>query len=216
MTASDKPAKPKKRGRPSSHSNRTIREADRTIARTLYRMRSWGYSMRSEGSTPGAAELVGMLAQKLLRRCDSDGLPLGPDRIEQILEEWLSSEDGWQAEPGGWLDSAGKKVRAFPWTYVKVRTRDSRQGCGLVDRRPKYIPGRQQSTPPEAAELITVLLQHSGVWPYPLHRLWGDDALKGAPQARWEKAPRPAKDGDQLADPVEYKTPDNTPDDKAG
>lgn len=62
----------RRRGRPCSDS-----VDDEAIAKTCHQLVCWGFSLRGE-----AFSAVGALAAKILRR------GLGPDRIEQIYEQW--------------------------------------------------------------------------------------------------------------------------------
>lgn len=140
----------KRRGRPRAHSDPRTAAADATIGRTVWQLLSWGYTMRSRGLKPGVCEAVGTAARDVLRRGDSAGRALGPDRVEQIFNAWLpTSESGIRYRPL-------QKI----WTRI---TKDS-----LIARRP-----HRGSLDDHAR----TLLEHGGRWPFGLPLMLGEDVL---------------------------------------
>jgi hypothetical protein len=168
-----------------------IRQADLAIAKTLYTLRNWGFSVRSAGGTKGAAELIGLVARGVLGRADSKGQPLGPDRVEQIFEAWRDDPEGFAQEPGGWR-SNGVRLNVMPWEGKTTRTRNPGAGLGLVDNRPHWYPRGYSEGKATDEELIAELLRNGGWWPHAHPHLWGDYALTPKQQARWEAAPKGA------------------------
>ena len=161
------------RGRRKSSDSPQRREKDAAIGRTLYRLLCWGYTMRSRGTEPGVAEVVGHAARGVLGLSDAAGRALGPDRIEQIFEQWFNSDNGLAAEPGGWR-SGGKRMLLRPWSTAKVRVRNPAHGDGLVDRRPNWYPRGIQDGLGTTEEIVTELLRHGGKWPHGTPKYGGD------------------------------------------
>lgn len=151
----------KRRGRPTL--SLRFRQADQTIARTVFVLLSWGFTLRSRGLEAGAAEVVGRVAAAVLGRTDSAGSALGPDRIEQIFKEWFGDPAGLSAEPGGWRRD-GARIPIRPWAGVTVDY--------LRSMRPSHIPG--ETAAPTLAQLSAVLLRSGGRWPFEGKRYLGD------------------------------------------
>lgn len=90
----------KQRGRPRHDSDYDLVQKDEAIARTAQALIMWGFSRRTkkeEDAKIAVYEVVGKLAKEILNRtdfCGTDpyGMALGPDRIEQIHEEWRAKE----------------------------------------------------------------------------------------------------------------------------
>jgi hypothetical protein len=62
------------------------------MCEAIYRLASWGYSLRPGGSHAGAFEAVAAAAAKRLKRTDAKGLALSYKRVEQIYQAWLRTE----------------------------------------------------------------------------------------------------------------------------
>lgn len=196
------PSPTKRRGRPRNDESQKMRDVDVTIARTLYVLRSWGFTLRSgkaQVDQVGAAELVGCVARDVLGRSDHDGRPLGPDRIEQIFEAWWNDPNGFSAEPGGWRSADGTRAKVMPWSNVKVRSRNIKDGFGLIDRRPCWYPRGHEAGEATDEELVSELLSNQGRWPHGLPKHYGDDALTGNAHESWAKAPNGAWNATLLA-----------------
>lgn len=183
----------RKRGRPRNSASPKIRAADVAIAKTLYTLRNWGFSVRSTGGTEGAAELVGIVARSVLGRADSKGQPLGPDRVEQIFEAWRDDPEGLVREPGGWRAN-GIRLKVMPWQGKTTRTRNPEDGLGLVDNRPHWYPRGYSQGEATDEELIAELLRNGGQWSHAHPHLWGDYALTKKVTKRWEDAPKGARE----------------------
>lgn len=85
----------KQRGRPRHDSDYDLVQKDEAIARTAQTLIMWGFSRRTkkeEDAKIAVYEVVGKLAKEILGRTDPYGMALGPDRIEQIHEEWRAKE----------------------------------------------------------------------------------------------------------------------------
>jgi hypothetical protein len=80
------PTVQRKRGRPPLGSSAT--SSNKIIAQTVHTLASWGYSIRTDAK-PGAAEVVGLLAVRVLGRASSQGGPLSERQVKRIYEDWL-------------------------------------------------------------------------------------------------------------------------------
>lgn len=183
----------RKRGRPRNSASPKLRASDLAIAKTLYTLRNWGFSVRSTGAKDGAAELVGIVARRVLGRTDSKGQPLGPDRVEQIFEAWRDDPEGFAREPGGWR-SNGVRLKVMPWEGTVTRSRNSKAGLGLVDNRPHWYPRGFAAGEATDVELIAELLRSGGCWPRARPYHYGDYALTQKQRERWEAAPKAARE----------------------
>lgn len=181
------------RGRPRNSASPRLRESDIAIAKTLYTLRNWSFSVRSIGGTEGAAELIGIVARRVLGRTDSKGQPLGPDRVEQIFEAWRDDPEGFAREPGGWR-SNGTRLKVMPWEGKATRPRNPKAGTGLVDNRPFWYPRGAAAGEATDEELIAELLRNGGRWPHALPQPGGDPALTTKQRERWEAAPKAARE----------------------
>lgn len=138
MKKSEEQRTPRPRGRPRNDANPKTREADATIAKTVWQLLAWGYPLRS-----GVAETVGQLARSELNRPSSEGGDLGPDQIENIFERWF--KDQQEGSEGGFpLDR--------PWNRYQV---DWLRGSG-----PQYPRLTHR-------EIAKILMQNRGEWPNP-------------------------------------------------
>lgn len=189
----DREQQKRKRGRPRNSASPKLRASDIAIAKTLYTVRSWGFSVRSTGGTEGAAELIGIVARRVLGRTDSKGHPLGPDRVEQIFEAWRDDPEGFAREPGGWRAN-GIRLKMMPWEGRTARTRNPKDGLGLVDNRPHWYPRGVAAGEATDEELVAELLRNGGRWPHAHPRLLGDYALTQKMTKRWEAAPKGARE----------------------
>ena len=189
----------RKRGRPRNSASPKIRESDIAIAKTLYTLRNWSFSLRSIDGTEGAAELIGIVARRVLGRTDSKGQPLGPDRIEQIFEAWRDDQEGFSQEPGGWRAN-GIRLKVMPWEGKTTRSRNPKAGFGLVDNRPFWYPRGVAAGEATDEDLVAELLRNGGWWPHARPQLWGDHALTPKQKERWEVAPKAAREPDATDD----------------
>lgn len=183
----------RKRGRPRNSASPKLRASDVAIAKTLYTLRSWSFSVRSTGDTEGAAELIGIVARRVLGRTDSKGHPLGQDRVEQIFEAWRDDPEGFAREPGGWRAN-GVRLKAMPWEGKTTRSRNPQTGLGLLDNRPHWYPRGYSEGEATDEELIAELLRNGGRWPHARPHLFGDYALTQNMAKRWESAPKGARE----------------------
>jgi len=137
----------KKRGRPRNATNKDIARADQIIGLTVHTLSMWGFPLRRAGN--GIYEVVGKAAQVTLRRVDHVGLPLGPDRIEQIYKTWRKAEKDLR----NWQNWDGRSVPLpplqEPTRYEVIYLRQ------LRPRRKWALPRYARS-----------LLKSGGVWPY--------------------------------------------------
>lgn len=76
----------RKPGRPPL--GRRDASANLVIAQTVHTLANWGFSVRTVAS-PGVAEVVGVLAFRILKRASSQGGPLCERQIKRIYEGWL-------------------------------------------------------------------------------------------------------------------------------
>lgn len=118
------------------------KEKDEAIAKTAYRLLAAGWSGRSRPLKPGVFEVVGIEAGRILSRIDADRRGLGPDRIEQIYEEWRAAEQVRR-----------RKSNAWPLLQISKWKVDS-----LRERAPFDVG----NTLPEQAQ---ALLLNGGEWP---------------------------------------------------
>lgn len=140
----------------------------------MHALLCWGFTLRSRGLRAGVAEVVGKLAREHFQLQDSKGRALGPDRIEQVLEQWRAKQ----------------RWRARPWTYVVLQPRRASHGAGLIDRRPHWSPRGLLGRSANLEEFADELLRHGGRWPHGEPRYLGDDALTDKAWAAWLRAPR--------------------------
>ena len=87
--------------------------------------------------------VVAAAADGRFQRQDSNGLPLGPDRIEQLYEQWMAD-----AATVGVPIAVGRCKLEKPTVFSK----DSRQ---------EYIPNRTLSI----RQLAATLIGNGGEWP---------------------------------------------------
>lgn len=153
------------RGRPSLIEDPNATRADEVIAWTVYRLLMMGFALRSRNSTPGVAEVVAKEALVMLKRADSYGKALGPDRIEQIFESWFKREQKRRCNAKEW------PLRAR-WRYSKG---------SLKERVPSKVMPIEQ--------LAARLLKNGGSWPDKSPVVHGDLIL--SPKARKELGPMP-------------------------
>lgn len=189
----DREQQKRRRGRPRNSASPKIRAADVAIAKTLYTLRNWGFSVRSTCGAQGAAELVGIVARSVLGRTDSKGQPLGPDRVEQIFEAWRDEPEGFARGPGGWR-ATGIRLKVMPWEGKITRTRNPEDGLGLVDNRPFWYPRGVAAGEATDEELVAELLRNGGRWPHAHPQRLGDYALTQRFQERWKVAPKGARE----------------------
>lgn len=155
----------KRRGRPPSVSNPHTAAADGAIALSAYYLLDCGFPGRTGNSGPGVFEVVGLEACRVLKRVDSYGRALGPDRIEQIFEDWFTSEQ-----------EARRRDRRWPlrerWRYTKE---------SLSERAPRGM---------SLAEMAADLLRNNGQWKFPQSILPAGDLIL-SPSADRALGPRP-------------------------
>lgn len=107
------PGTKRRRGRPSKNTVR--RAADEAIARTVWQLLSWGYTLRGAG---GVAEVVGRVAHDVLKVADHAGRALGDRSIEEIFDDWSAKA----TRATGWV-RAGQRIDlpvGKPWQAVQV------------------------------------------------------------------------------------------------
>lgn len=119
------------------------------IAQTVDQLLMWGFSGRGE-----VFEAVGEAARTVLHRTFAEGnTSLGPDRIEQIWEEYRPP--GWEQfweEP--WPDGM-RPILKRRWLYTKRGLRRS-------------VPDPTASV----LKLAETLLRNGGRWPWPTEKVW--------------------------------------------
>lgn len=141
-----------RRGRPRNATSPRTLAADKAISLAVHQLARWGVPLRTSANSVGAFEIVGLRARSILQRHDHEGMPLGPDRIEQIFEAWYSSEDS-------------SRRRAGKWPLFK---------------RSRYIRASLQETVPLAVTRLTIenvvdeLLANGGRSPWSSPRYTGD------------------------------------------
>jgi len=135
----------KRRGRPRSSANPKTAADNRVIALTVYNLVCWGFPLRSRGDSAGVCELVALQARQILKRTDNYGRALGPDRVEQIFEEWFKAEQATRKERGIW---PLKKRQCYTKESLAERIPDKRlmlEGLAaeLLSNEGKWVrPGR--------------------------------------------------------------------------
>lgn len=137
------------RGRPRSEEDPQTAHAHACIGRTVWQLMSWGFDLRNQ-----VRPIVARLAADILKLQNADGLPLSPDRIEQIYEDWLLRSES------GWIKRGQRLPLDRPWSYTaKSYLESSRpQAFGLH-------------------ELARQLLEHDGRWVGHAPRHLGDRVL---------------------------------------
>jgi hypothetical protein len=128
---------------------------------------------------------VAQLAAEVLQRTDSDGRPLSPERIEQLMEEWLPNAGfGWMVPGSGGRLSPGK-----PWTRVAQESLEARRPTELVIE--ETPDGRKPVTrTPTLEDAARRLLANGGVSPWPQKKYVGDDRLTARHEADWNRVRR--------------------------
>lgn len=121
------------RGRPRSASIREIRDADETIAMTVWQLLCWGYPLRRPD---GIADVVGALAKSMLKRTGHGCTNLGPDQIEKIFKAWMKG---------------AVHVRGRPWQRIRIESlRDGAPlGVTLEAAAESLIRNRGMWDPPD-------------------------------------------------------------------
>jgi|GEM_PF-5000218 len=150
------------RGRPKNKDDPEIALMDEVIARTMFQLLSWGLPRRSKGTKLGIAEAIGNAALTILKRSDSSGLALGPERIEQIFELWFAKETSRRISSKEW-------PMPQRWRYAKETLK-------------QRIPNKTL----DLEQLVNILLNNNGVWPEKLTGLIPHGDLELTPSA-WEK-----------------------------
>jgi hypothetical protein len=150
------------RGRRKNSDNPRKAKSDRTMSRTVYQLSAWGFPLRTSAKSVGAFELVGLRAAKAIQRFDHDEKPLGPDRVEQIFEDWFSTENA-------------VRRGASKWPLLK-RSRYLRESL-------------RETVPLEARRLsiehvVDLLLENGGQSPWSSPRYTGDLALSPKERAK--------------------------------
>lgn len=103
----------RRRGRPPNKASPARRQIDATIGKTIWTLACWGFPLRRR-----VYPLVGVLARTVLGLKDSAGRALGPDRIEQIFEDW---------------HSVSEYRHGRPWMRYTLRSLEVRQPvCGFT------------------------------------------------------------------------------------
>lgn len=114
----------KRRGRTRNAAIPKTAAADRVMSIAVHQLATWGMPLRTSAKSVGAFEIVGLRAAKTINRVDHDKKPLGPDRIEQIFEEWFSSEQTSRRLAGKWpLLRRGRYIRESLRARVPVEAR---------------------------------------------------------------------------------------------
>lgn len=155
---------PKRPGRPRNSDDPERSKQDETIARTVWQLLAWGFTLRGKG---GVAEEVGLLAKEVLKAEDPYGLAFGERTIEEIFDRWSLTA----TRPSGWASHRGLQPVGKPWSKTKV---DS-----LRNHRPHVsVPASIQALPERSREIATemhmlreiarVLLANTGQWSGPL------------------------------------------------
>jgi hypothetical protein len=104
------------RGRPPKQT----READDVIARSVYALASFGFSLRpkSAAGDPRAYALgaVALAAKEILGRTDDAGRALSTDRVRQLLAQWRLRERAKHTWITNWNRFSADELRLrMPW-----------------------------------------------------------------------------------------------------
>jgi hypothetical protein len=147
--------------------------AEELMCEAIYRLASWGYSLRPGGSHAGAFEAVAAAAAKRLKRTDAKGLALSYKRVEQIYQAWLRTE-----VERGRLE--GAMVRGT-WQRYAVQS--------LRNAAPAQVHAVG-----DVFKLADLLLVHKADWPPPAgSEDWlpqGDFELTAGADREWRATPR--------------------------
>jgi hypothetical protein len=136
-----------KPGRPPRDQEELL--ADQTIAKTIWALQKWGFSLRSR-ILPEVAKKV----PQILKRTNSNGAPLSAEYLEHLYEAWL------ETAPSGWI---GADAQAIPLAGLR------RPSTFQTDYRKECAPhGKTLS------ELVENLLQNAGATTFAVPRWLGD------------------------------------------
>lgn len=140
------PAK-RPRGRPWASDDPKVAEAHACIVRTIWILGGWGFDLRKQ-----VFPVVARLAADILGLQNANGLPLGPDRIEQI----------YKAAPppvSGWAKNGQRLPMQRPWSSMSKEYLEARRPTGGLNK------------------LAERLLRHGGHWDGDRPRYLGDPIL---------------------------------------
>lgn len=152
------------RGRPRASDDPRIAKAYACVGRTVWQLGCWGFDLRKQ-----VFPVVARLSADILKLQNADGLPLGPDRIEQIYKAWLPQSES------GWVRNGQRLPLTRPWSYISKdhleASRPQAQGLG---------------------ELAKQLLERDGHWGDHAPRYLGDPVLTAKHEKQLFENPAPA------------------------
>lgn len=116
---------------------------DTVIAKSVYRLLEAGWSGKTQPrKQPGAFEIVGIEAERILGRTDADRGELGPDRVGQIYKAWRAAEQQ-------------RRIVARQWPLTQV----SKWSVESLRERAPFNVGTS------LREQAQALLNNGGEWP---------------------------------------------------